>query len=217
MTRKSSLSIALALTTLVTFSLVSISVRAGLFGLGGDGGSIQASAAQMAQTGELPPESIQPGADVPAGGTQRVETQYVYYDDGTYGPAPEANATGPDGSLSAVDAAGSPRMSTTPAPAPYSKTALEATPVGGQSVLPTPHLTQSPHPQEHVSQLQPTPTGIPNVLRQEPLDEPAPTLAHHDDEEPHETMEPRETEEPEHTQGPRETEEPQESPEPHDD
>jgi hypothetical protein len=245
MTRRSALSLALALTSLVTFALVSISVRAGFFGLGGDGGGAQAYSAQAAQIENEGSPSNESGQDISNDSPEpRVTTEYVYYNDGTYGPAPEASLDTPGdetGSPSDADSHSSVPGGGRPDSAPSANRSDRQLPGLQEPSTPRPTLkpTASPHPEEHAPQLLPTPTPTPNVPPQEltegpPANSPAPTKTAEpsetdeprateqppeteDPHEPHETEGPHETEEPHETQEPHETPEPRETQEPNDD
>jgi hypothetical protein len=216
MSRRTSLSVALALATLVTFSLVSMSVRAGLFGLGGDGSGahVPAAQAETVPNGAQQSQLSDPAVSDSSSPGHRVETQYVYYDDGTYGPAPNANG---DAGFTADQTSETrsddqSRGGATPTPGRSSNGTPRPTPVHAFAPTPAPQRPAT-EPPEQIPLVEPTPT--PTATPHGDLDDDddgTPVQTAHPTEEPHETEEPQETEEPDD-----DAYEPHETEEPHDD
>lgn len=243
MTRKSALSLAFALTALVTMAVVTLSVRAGFFGLG-RGDRTPSAAAQQQQAGTYDPVTGEWTESVPPAGpdTQYV-TEYVYYDDGTRGPAPNdpndagnneenAGAGGDSDSPGSSWPTATPRAAagSTPKPTLTSIPTPTKKPTIAQPGQPTatPHRTTAP---THAP-VQPTHTPTPRPQQTPPpqpageAPTPTPYVPPHEEEpetpdaqetpEPHETTEPHETQEPWETPEPHDTPKPWETPEPHD-
>ena len=209
MTRRSALSMALALTTLVTLALVSISVRAGFFGIGGNGNGDQQSSVQAVPLGNSDARayelSVDPSRPKP---TPRVTTEYVYYDDGTYGPAPAgADASGDaGGSPSDANGGDSQQVGGEKQTAGLNASRTPQAPANEGPAISVPALTAPPsRAGADVPQLTATPTPNPKTSHEEPTEPPTPSGTA----EPRETDEARETEAPRETSAPQETDAPQ--------